>query len=133
MFDTVIVKKDDPVKCPKCRGDLGNFQTKALENLLDEYTEGRSSRRVCKYREVKSKSEFRRICVQEGLDSALYEKSNALPLMVPDDNTWTVVPHPKYHRFTAYDFCKPCEAIVLQDFQFDAKGKLSRYGKPRVE
>lgn len=116
MFDTVYTIESRPVKSACCGKDLCSFQTKALENLMDEYREGEVSRRV----------EHLRAATEKERGGSLF------PILVPD-GTFHIQPHPQYHRFYAYEWCADCDKATVQWFQFDEEGRLSRWEKPILE
>lgn len=116
MFDTIYPDGSNPIKAPCCGRKIESFQTKALENLMDEYCEGATERKIVHMRALTEEE----------------RKGSVFPLLAPDGVSH-MEPHPKYHRFYAYDWCSACEKSIGQWFQFDEEGKLIRWEKPILE
>jgi len=116
MFDTIVPDEKNPIRCPGCKRELKNFQTKALDDLMNTYTEGQKERTWYGF-----KTATRR------------KKNNPFTMFEIDKKDKRVSPHPKYHRFYAYEWCDGCKKMVGQFFQFDEDGLLVRYGNPVVE
>ena len=111
LFDTIKVKASKAVICPGCQQGLTDFQTKSLDCMMDTYCE-------------ETRKRTQQTFYYDGAGKKVRQKGK------PD---YILIPHPEYHRFITWEWCENCEALLYQQFQFDEKGKLMRYGKPYFE
>jgi len=98
MFDTIKTLTTDPIQCPGCQTYYTEFQTKDLDNFLDEYCEG----------------------------STKHEAWVGI-------NQKKMVDNPHYRVVNSYEWCKQCEGLLYQYFEFDGQGLLQRLRNPRLE
>ena len=98
MFDSIRLLATDPIVCPGCQTGYTEFQTKDLENCLDEY--------------------------EEGLDN--HQSWRGIDLKAREAN-------PRNRIIYAYEWCKQCEGMLYQHFEFDKHGMLSRFRDPYLE
>jgi len=127
MFDTIVIpSKGIPVKCPGCKHEYFEFQTKDLCNMMDCYTEGATRRKWFPIRamtEAEKKEEAEKYPGLKGWS----------PSYTADTDNPRYTGHPTYMSAYAYTFCDGCSAMLGQVFRFDTKGLLKRYGKPKLE
>ena len=124
LFDTINVKKETPIICPKCKAELVSFQTKDLNRLLDVYEENTNKRLWFPLRKMTVK------------EVAAHKTEFGITVFMPytsDIDKPRYTPHPTYTSVYAYDLCTSCKNMVGQIFRFDTNGTLKRYKKPILE